>query len=187
MQQRFKPGPSAVQTWEEADVALKELGDVKRRIAREELLTRKQVEQLKEDLTRKTQADVDRMRLVERELEDFVEGRREDFGKARSRALMHGKVGFRKSTRIELDMPEEEILSNLVRHEFPAECIRRTEVVDKTKLKAFSDEDLVLIGAHRETAEPFFYETKVAESRKVVSLPGNQGERAASAPKGGAR
>jgi hypothetical protein len=88
----------------------------------------------------------------------------EEFGKSRSKKLSSGRLGWRKSTSIQIS-PKKTL--ELLR-EFPAHirklCIRIKESVNKDGLAALTDEQLKTLKARREVTEVFYVEPAVAEA-----------------------
>lgn len=95
---KHKPVDTALRDWGEANLALAEIGDIQRNI---NIITTEAEQHI---ASIRTQMDVQlapfnkRRKAVEASLEQFAIHNKADFGKARSRRLVFGVIGWRKGT-----------------------------------------------------------------------------------------
>jgi len=143
-------------SWEEVDDRLRQIGllDVKREAIEARL--HKAVTALKDASAQDVAPlDVERENL-ERDVKEFAEAQATEFVHMRSRVLVFGTVGFRRSTKILLKRVEA-TLKALVAEGMP-DCIRTRMEVDKEVLGGYDDEVLRKVGATRKVDDTFFYE-----------------------------
>lgn len=99
--------------------------------------------------------------LLETALKDFAIAHRADMGKAKSKALTFGKVGFRQSTRLTLPRGVEKvktIIEELLRRGMK-ECVVYPEPkIDKDALKKYSAGEIAEVGAKLEVEDVFGYD-----------------------------
>jgi len=161
-------------TWEQADEALRQIG--LRRIALDELEADLQtrVDRLKGVYGEKIDPLVQETKALEKQLEEFATARRSDLGKAKSKRLVFGWLGFRGSTGLWL-LPGQtwETVLALVK-DLPASVrkhlVRTKEEVDRAALRAakLSEEELANFGLRLERWETFGYDLDLEKVREGV-------------------
>ena len=96
--------------------------------------------------------------MLEQALREFAMLHRADLGKAKSRTLTFGKVGFRQSTRLTLPRGVEKIktiIEELLRRGMK-ECVVYPEPkIDKDALKKYSAGEIAEVGAKLEVEDVF--------------------------------
>lgn len=105
-------------------------------------------------------------------LESFAVNNKDIFGKARSKKLNHGTIGWRSSTVMKISNATKknptgtlELLKQHFKTKFK-QFVKIKETVDKNALKRLTDEQLALVKARREDREVFFVEPDVPEAVK---------------------
>ena len=102
--------------WGHADACVKRIGTLQAQIAEAELEADEKIAAIKAALQEDTREKFDAIDLNLRSLEAFAEKHPDDFGKARSKKLAFGSLGWRKSTSIKISAKKTlELLK-----EFPA-------------------------------------------------------------------
>jgi hypothetical protein len=154
-----RPENDLLTNWNSADTALLEIIQIRERVAKQELIATRRKAQIDEVLKSDTQADVDRLKLLELALERFTTSRRDEFAPRKSKRLQHGTVGFRTSTKIEFDQDEADVIDAIrTDRDFDEGfCLRSKVWADKKALADYSDEQLERIGADRVVVDRFFY------------------------------
>jgi phage host-nuclease inhibitor protein Gam len=151
-----------VNTLEEADVLLSEIAARKRSIELIKAGLNESVDALKVKAAAETAPLAQEVEVLEQALARFAEANKEEFfGKAKSRELAFGELGFRASTKAVLlnrKWTWERVLVAL--KEKALGCIRSKEEVDKDALRGLKPEDLETVGVKLQKDDGFYYELK---------------------------
>lgn len=165
----------ALKSWADVDAALREiaeneitLGDIEAELNRQIIGAKKTAEQ-------QSKPHGDRIAKLERDIKEFVEEHRADLGKAKSKALTYGEVGFRLSTSVSLPRAKErvdEIIRKLKARKM-TDCVIIEEKVSKEALKKYGEDTVNAVGATWKQKDAFGYETY---KEKIERLPAASGE-----------
>jgi phage host-nuclease inhibitor protein Gam len=161
-------------TWEQADEALRQIG--LRRIALDELEADLQgrVDRLKGVYGEKVAPLVQEVKAFEKQLEEFAAAHRSDLGKAKSKRLVFGSLGFRVSTALKLIVGHTwETVLDLVKARpasWQKRLLRTKEEVDRAALWAAKSpkEVLACLGLELERLETFGYDLDLEKVREGV-------------------
>ncbi len=149
------------ENWQEADEALRQIGENRRDLTAIENVMNERIADAKATADAKARPIREQTALLETAIKDFAIAHRADMGKAKSKALTFGKVGFRQSTRLILPRGAEKvkaILSELLRRDM-TECVVYPEPkIDKDALKKYSACEIAAVGAKLEVEDVFGYE-----------------------------
>lgn len=142
--------PSGVKTWEDANDALRQIAEAQLAVQDIEGEMNKQILGAKKAAEEQSKPHKDRIAKLERELKDFVTEHRADMGKAKSKILTFGEVGFRLSTSVSLPRAKEKIeeIIRRLKNRQMMDCIVIKEDISKEALKEL---DVGRI-AHRDAA-----------------------------------
>ena len=113
----------------------------------------------------------DRIAKLERELKDFVTEHRADMGKAKSKILTFGEVGFRLSTSVSLPRAKEKIeeIIRRLKNRQMMDCIVIKEDISKEALKKYGEDTVNAVGATWKQQDVFGYELDFAKLEQVKS------------------
>ena len=153
------PEPEMLHSWDDVNAALKEIAAAEIAIAQIEGEMNIKINDIKEAAEREC-APL-RAQVIEtgKQLKRFAELNRPDFGKAKTRTLTFGSLGFRQSTSVVVKPALiEKIIDNL-RKLGMSDCIKQTETVNKEVLKTYPAEQIVAAGASLKKSDTFWYET----------------------------
>ena len=118
-------------------------------------------DQVKADLKKQSAPVIEKIQKHVRSLEAFCADHRDVFGKAQSRKLLFGVLGWRKSTAISIKKTTLEkikaVLSSAKRY------LHIKETPNKEALAKLTDEQLASVDARRVTKEVFFAEPDMAK------------------------
>ena len=98
-----------LENWQQADDALRQIGEDRRDLAAIENVMNERIADAKADAEAKGRPIKDHIAMLEQALREFAMLHRADLGKAKSRTLTFGKVGFRQSTRLTLPRGVEKV------------------------------------------------------------------------------
>ena len=139
-----------LENWQQADDALRQIGENRRDLASVENMMNERIADAKADAEAKGRPIKDHIAMLEQALREFATLHRADLGKAKSRTLTFGKVGFRQSTRLTLPRGAEKvktIIEELLRRGMK-ECVVYPEPkIDKDALKKYSAGEIAEVGA----------------------------------------
>jgi len=110
---------------------------------------------IREDAAARAASGVANVKRLRGEVEAFSEAHAEEFGAARSRALPHGRVGWRKVTKIRLVRKAAHVVAALESRGL-ADAVIVKKQPNKDVLATFVDQTLRDVGARRATKDQFF-------------------------------
>ena len=150
-----------LENWQQADDALRQIGEDRRDLAAIENVMNERIADAKADAEAKGRPIKDHIAMLEQALREFAMLHRADLGKAKSRTLTFGKVGFRQSTRLTLPRGVEKvktIIEELLRRGMK-ECVVYPEPkIDKGILGKYPPADIIAVGAGVKVLDTFWYE-----------------------------
>ena len=151
--------PSGVKTWEDANDALRQIAEAQLAVQDIEGEMNKQI------LGAKKAAE------EQSKLKDFVTEHRADMGKAKSKILTFGEVGFRLSTSVSLPRAKEKIeeIIRRLKNRQMMDCIVVKEDVSKEALKKYGEDTVNAVGATWKQQDVFGYELDFAKLEQVKS------------------
>jgi phage host-nuclease inhibitor protein Gam len=151
-----------VLTFEQVDTHLAKIGQLQRERETAEAEADRIINTAKEILKQKSAEIEGKIQKHLRSLEAFCGQNREDFGPAKSRKLLFGAVGWRKSTSITIS--KKTTLAKIlgVFGRAAGTYIRIKQEVDKEALAKLSDGELKRVDAKRVVKDDFYAEPDLA-------------------------
>ncbi|GAB6170763.1 hypothetical protein JCM15765_02410 [Paradesulfitobacterium aromaticivorans] len=146
---------SPLQTWDDVNLNLKEMGELEMAIEGIEAKMNEQIQDIKLDAELKAKPLKDKIEKLSVEIKGFVEENRAEI-KGKTMNLNFGSVGFRQSTKI-LIKNAKAVISAL-RAKNMNDCIIVKESVDKDVLRGYPDEVIASVGAGKKVEDAFWYE-----------------------------
>lgn len=150
-----------LESWQEADDALRQIGENRRDLSAIENVMNERIADAKADAEARARPLKDQIAMLEVALRTFAQEHRGDMGKAKSRTLTFGKVAFRLSTRVKLPSAKEKVAAIIeaLKGRGMLECIvYPAPKIDKEALKKYSEEEIAGVGATLEAEDVFGYE-----------------------------
>lgn len=150
----------ALRTWEEADAALREIAENQIALQDIESEMQRQLIGIKKIAEQDSKAHTDRISKLERDLKEFVGDHRLELGKAKTRTLNFGEVGYRLSTSVSVPKAKEkvaEIIRRLKARNM-TDCIVVKEDVSKENLKKYGEDTVNAVGATWKQKDVFGYD-----------------------------
>lgn len=150
----------ALKSWEDVNDALRQIAEAQIALGNIESEMQKQIVGAKKAAEQQSKPYNERVAKLEREIKDFVEDHREDMGKAKSKVLTFGEVGFRLSTSVSLPKEKEkleEIIRRLKARQM-MDCIVVEEKVCKEALKKYGEDTVAAVGATYKQKDVFGYD-----------------------------
>jgi phage host-nuclease inhibitor protein Gam len=152
---------STFENWDQVDQALKEIGEIDRKVTIITADMNETINLVKATAEDKTKGLQQRKEALEKDVQAWTEEHIDDFKTQKSRKLLFGEVGFRKRTGI-ITRNVKAIIEALKQNKM-TDCIDVTEKLNKEKLADYDDESILKVGAKRQVGDAFFY--KVSEER----------------------
>lgn len=157
---------TALNSWEEVDTCLQEIGRIDRELHLLEAMQNEMIDKVKFETKESAEPLQNKKTGLELAIKDYCEANRAEFAKVKTKQLTFGTVGFRLTTRITIKKVAETLqaLKDLVL----TQCIRIKEEPDKEAMKNLSDETLAEVGAARRTENVFGYEINQEKIREAA-------------------
>ena len=150
----------AIKNWEEVDAALREIAEAELALGDIEAELNRQIIGAKKVAEQESKPYADRSSKLERDVKEFVTDHRDELGKAKSRSLNFGEVGFRLSTTISVPKAKEkvaEIVRRLKARQM-TDCIIVKEKISKDALRKYGEDTVNAVGATWKQKDTFGYE-----------------------------
>lgn len=160
---RTKPTPEPVmKDWDEVNDALREIAEIDRETKAVEIQLNAEIDTLKEAADAETRDALARKARLEKDLEEFCDANREDFGAVKHVALTFGRLSYRivHTLKPASRMTWAKVLDQLKSlGRRGAAYIRVKETVDKDELRdlAIAGEDVSDYGVRLCTTDDFGY------------------------------
>lgn len=162
---RHKPVVGKLETLEDVDLALRDIGLAENELAQIDALMHKQISEIKTKATKEGELLRKLIAETAAKIQAYSDYNKTDLFKGRKTVeLSFGLFGYRKSTKISVKKTTLELLK---KSKFKS-CIRTKEEPDKEKMADLSDEDLQLVDAVRKIKDDFFCEAKREEVNKEL-------------------
>ena len=153
------PDAPQLKSWDNVNAALKEIARGEIEIAEIEGQMNIQINDIKEQAEKQCAPIRDAIDELGKQLKDFSEINRPDFGKGKSRKLAFGTLGWRASSAITIKKAlTEKIIDNLRKLDM-GDCVKVTESVNKDILATYPEDKIKASGATLVKKDTFWYET----------------------------
>ena len=153
------PDAAQLKSWDDVNRALKEIATGEIEIAKIEGDMNIKINEIKDTAERQCapiRAAIDKLG---KQLKEFAELNRPDFGKSKSRRITFGIIGFRASQSIVVKAALlQKIIDNLRKLDM-TDCVKVTETVNKDVLATYPDDKIISSGATIKKDDTFWYET----------------------------
>ncbi len=161
----------AIKSWEEADAALREIAEKQIALQDIESEMQRQIIGAKKIAEQDSKPHVDRIAKLERDLKDFVEDHRDELGKAKTKALNFGEVGYRLSTSISIPKAKEKIedIIRKLKARGMTDCIIVKEEISKENLKKYGEDTVNAVGATWKQKDAFGYDVYIEKLERIKS------------------
>ena len=159
-----------ISSWEEANEALRQIGENSRDITAAETVMNEQISNAKAAAEAKCSSLRDGSNMLALALKEFATLHRADMGKRKSKQLTFGTVSFRQSTQAVLPRGADEvekIVTRLLAAGMDDCVIQPPAKVDRNAIKKYSAEMVAGVGVQLRVKEEFGYELDEAEIAKL--------------------
>lgn len=169
MARRKVADPCMLATWAEADKLLGEIARRQREVERIKLDMEKRMAVLKQNMSQTVACHQAAIAEGEKQLALFAKIHEKDFGKARSKALTRGVIGWRQSSEVKLLRTVPDTVA-LLREMGREDCIRQAAPqVDKQAVRQLTEDEMVSAQIRLVTKDTFYWE---ADKARLPEAPG---------------
>lgn len=165
---RIIEAPS-LKSWEDVNDALRQIAEATIALGDIQSEMQKQIVGAQKAAEQQSKPHNDRISKLEHEIKEFVTEHRDEMGKAKSKTLTFGEVGFRLSTSISLPRAKEklaEIVRRLKARQM-TDCIVVKEEVSKDALKKYGEDTVNAVGATWKQKDVFGYDLNLARLEQI--------------------
>jgi len=148
--------------WQNADDFIKKIGTYQLSIKQAESDANDTINDEKKKLAETANPLLEKIKILSDSLEAFAANHVDDFGKAQSKKINFGTLGWRKSTSISIKATTLELIKKAFGKKADM-YIRTKEEVNKETLSELTDQQLVSVDARRKPREVFFVEPDLPE------------------------
>lgn len=144
-----------LQSWDEVNEALKNIGRADNAIAAIEARMNEQIAQVKAEAKVQAKEYEESRKLQEMLIQQFVTANKSEL-KGKSHKLAFGEVGFRLSTKLVLPKEVKPVIEAL-RSNGMMDCLNQAVTVNKEVLKTYAEEQILKVGGSLQKADTFWY------------------------------
>ena len=169
MARKRMPEAPAIKSWAEVDQALREIATERLALGEIGAELNRQILGAKTVAEQESKPHEDRISRLERDIKDFVEENRSDLGKAKTKVLNFGEVGYRLSTSVSLPKAKEkvaEIIRRLKARQM-LDCIIVDEKISKDALKKYGEDTVNAVGAAWKQKDVFGYDVYTEKLERI--------------------
>ncbi|AUN95898.1 host-nuclease inhibitor Gam family protein [Pseudazoarcus pumilus] len=148
----------ALQTWDEVDTCLRNIGEIDRELALLEADQQERIDAIRASTKAAAEPLQNKKLGLEMAIKEFAEANRAEFVRAKTRGLTFGSVGFRISTKVVIKRIADTLQA--LKDLQLTQCIRVKEECDKEAMKNLPLETLHAVGATLKSEDAFGYEIK---------------------------
>ena len=149
---------TTLQSWDDVDRCLAEIGRIDRELGLIEAGQQESIDQIKASAKLAAEPLQNKKLGLELAIKDYAEANRAEFAKVKSRELTFGIIGFRLSTSVVIKRVADTLQA--LKDLGLAHCIRTKEELDKDAMRNLPLETLHNVGASLRQVDAFGYEVK---------------------------
>lgn len=156
---RTKIKDKEIQNWDEADLVIKEIGELALEKESLENEMNRKISDIKLEYSDKADPLKKRIKKLGKMLKSFVTVHRSDFPEgAKSRELNFGQVGFRKSTKLRIPSKIKDSIVKVLERRGMNDCVQIKKKVNRDVLKTYPEDVILELGATKKIKDDFWYE-----------------------------
>lgn len=147
-----------LKNWEDVNQALRLIAEAQNEIAMVEAGMNVQIDTIKLTYEEKIREYKKQIKQQELLIKEFTTDKKDQLD-GKTKDLTFGKVGFRKSTKLQLPKVLDKVIAALRRNGMQ-DCITIRESVNKDILKQYDEQLILDVGGSLKVEDAFWYETK---------------------------
>lgn len=157
MTKRIKLEGPTLKDWDEVDQRLQEQGLIDLQLQEIEGEMNLAIAAAKEIAKEKSRLLDERSKVIAREVKEYTDHHRDEI-KGKEKVLIFGKVGYRKSTKINVPRKNIGSIIKALLTRGLESCVRITQEVNKDAIRALPDDVIAEIGCTKKVEDVFFLE-----------------------------
>lgn len=150
-----------LKSWEDVNQALRLIAEAQNEIAIVEASMNVQIDAIKLTYEEKIREYKNQIKQQEILIKEYTTDKKDQLD-GKTKDLTFGKVGFRKSTKLQLPKALDKVIAAL-RKNGMADCIVCKETVNKDLLKQYDEQQILDVGGSLKVEDAFWYETKAVD------------------------
>ncbi len=147
-----------LKNWEDVNKALRLIAEAKNEITMVEAGMNVQIDTIKLTYEEKINEYKKQIKQQELMIKEFTTDKKDQLD-GKTKDLTFGRVGFRKSTRLQLPKALDKVIA-VLRKKGMQDCIISKETVNKDILKQYDEQLILEVGGSLKVEDAFWYETK---------------------------
>ncbi|MCC6546194.1 host-nuclease inhibitor Gam family protein [Candidatus Sumerlaeota bacterium] len=156
---KVTPRASSIKSWDEADASMKRIAEIERAIHGKESSMNAKMDAMKQGYADEVKPLQEEKESKEKDLEAFCREHRSEFGNARSKQLIFGKLSFRDSVSLTIHNAGNPVAAiKKMLGEKASMYLTTKESPNKEALERLPDTELAPLGCKRSRKETFGYE-----------------------------
>jgi phage host-nuclease inhibitor protein Gam len=148
-----------LKTWDDVDMNLMEVLEHEVATHKLEGEMNMKLAEIKEEYKDKIEPHKLKIKVLEKEMQEFAEENRHDMDGKKSKIFTHGTISFRKSTKVSIPKKLMDEAIRKLKLMKLTNCITVKETINKDELKKQPMDTLIKVGASLKTDDTFGYET----------------------------
>ena len=166
---RFKPQGGKIESLDDVNIALRDIGLAERELDAIDTAANKEIAQIKSKAAKDGESLRNRIAETSAKIQAFADYNRDElFRDRKSIDLSFGSIGYRKSTKISIKKTTLELLKKLSL----TKCVRIKEEPDKDAMAELDDETLLQVDAVRKISDDFFCQANTEEVNRDLLKSG---------------
>lgn len=150
-----------LKSWNDVDDSLRRIAELERKIEAANAAMQETIDAAKAETGDQVKPMAGEIKDLERQITLYSDAHREDMGKAKSKALNYGTVGYRKSTKVVLPRAAAKLVEMIrqLKAKGMSDCVvQPPETVSKEALAKYPPNDIFAVGAGLDVNDAFWYE-----------------------------
>lgn len=161
---RMKPKQQlpTLNSWDEVDLALKAIGDHERAVETIGNVMQAEIDAAKLKAKEASDPELAKIAAISRQVQDFAEAHRADLTNKKTKPLVFGIIGWRKSTKVKLPRDKTRLadLVDLLRRVGWHDCVTQQDpTINKEALRTHDFAEVRKLGIDVATEDVFWLET----------------------------
>jgi len=146
-----------VENWEDADVAIKRMGEIDISLSEINGELTLAVNQLKTSAKQNATGLESERKYLERQITNYCEQQKKEFAKKRSRNLNFGTIGFRITTSVPIPRDKARLadLIGVLKNLRLNTCIKTEQKIDREQIETLEDTTIAKLGLKKNVKDSF--------------------------------
>jgi len=158
-----------VENWEDADVAIKRMGEIEINLSEINGELTLAVNELKDSAKQSAAGLESERKYLERQITHYCEQQKAEFAKKRSRKLNFGAIGFRITTSVPVPRDKAKLadLIGALKRLRLETCIKTEEKIDREQISTLEDGTIAKLGLNKNVKDSFRIQPNLEKIQEV--------------------